>query len=44
MVAMLLANATLAAVRELLFVLPLGAPVEAAWAYEGWGFEQAGAR
>ena len=35
--ARLLADATLAAARELLFFLPFGAPSEAAWAYEGWG-------
>ena len=41
---MLLADATLAAVSVLLFFLPFGAPVAAAWAYEGWGFGRSGAR
>ena len=40
----LLADATLAAVRELLFFLPFGALAEAAWAYDGWVFGQSGAR
>ena len=42
--ARLLADATLAAVRELLFFLPFEAPLEVAWAYEGWGLGQSGAR
>jgi len=40
----LLADATLAAVRELLLFLPFEDPLEAAWAYEVWGLGQSGAR
>jgi len=39
-----LADATLAAVRELLFFLPFGAQVEAPWTYDGGGLGQLGAR
>jgi len=42
--ARLQADATLAAVRELLFFLPFEVPFEAAWAYEGWDLGQSGAR
>jgi len=42
--ARLLADATLAAVRELLFFLPFEPPLEAAWAYQGWDLGQSGAR
>jgi len=42
--ARLLVDATLAAMRDLLFFLPFEAPLEAAWAYEGWGLGQSGAR
>ena len=42
--ARLLADATLAAVRELLFFLPFDVPLEAAWAYEDWGLGQSGVR
>jgi len=31
-------------VRELLSFLPFEGPLEAAWAYEGWGLGQSGAR
>ena len=41
---MLLADATLEAVRELVFFFPFGAPTEAAWAYDCWGLGQSGAR
>ena len=40
----MLADATFAAVRELLFFLPFGALAVAAWAYDGWVFAQSGAR
>jgi len=40
----LLADSTLAAVRELLFFLLFKASAEAAWAYNGWGLGQSGAR
>jgi len=40
----LLADATLAAVRELLFFLPFVALAAAAWAYDGWVLGQSGAR
>jgi len=39
-----MAEATLVAVRELLFFLPFEVPLEVAWAYEGWGLGQSGAR
>ena len=41
---LLLADATWAAVRELLFFLPLGAPAEVALAYDFCGLGQSGAR
>ena len=41
---LLLADTTWAAVRELLFFLPLGAPAQATLAYDCWGLEQSGAR
>jgi len=42
--ARLLADATLAAVREFLTFLPFEDPFEAALAYEGWDLGQSGAR
>ena len=41
---LLLADATLTAVRVLLFFLPLGALDQAALAYDGWVLGQSGAR
>ena len=40
----MLADATLAAVRELLSFLPLRAPDEGALAYDGWALGTSGAR
>jgi len=42
--ARLLADATSAALRELLFFFPFEESLETAWAYEGWGLGQSGAR
>jgi len=40
----LLADPALAAVMELLFFLPFGAPLEVAWAYDGRDMGQSGAK